>query len=128
QDVESIEVLKDGASAAIYGARAANGVVVITTKKGKSGKPSYSFNAFYGIQSPRALPKLLNAEEFLTIRNEAITNANVLRNPANQVATYEPAILDTLPDVNWLNKVFRNAPIQQYAFSGTTGGDNSSIF
>ncbi len=128
QDVESIEVLKDGASAAIYGARAANGVVVITTKKGKSGKPSYSFNAFYGVQSPRALPKLLNAEEFLTIRNEAIINANVLRNPANQVATYDPAILDTLPDVNWLNKVFRNAPIQQYAFSGTTGGDNSSVF
>ncbi|MCC6726064.1 MAG: TonB-dependent receptor plug domain-containing protein, partial [Saprospiraceae bacterium] len=58
-DIESIEVLKDAAAAAIYGARAANGVVLITTKKGKSGKPSFNFEAYTGVQNPVNLPKLL---------------------------------------------------------------------
>lgn len=127
-DIQSIEVLKDGASAAIYGARASNGVVLITTKRGKSGKPIFSFSTSQGIQTPIRLPKLLNAREYLEIRNEAIVNANTLRNPANQVATYDPAILDTLPDVNWLDRVFRNAPIQQYAFSAMVGNDDSNLY
>ncbi len=127
-DIESIEVLKDGAAAAIYGARAANGVVLITTKRGKSGKPSFSFEAYTGTQQAVHLPKLLNAAQFLEIRNEAITNANVLRNPANQLATYDPAILDTLPDVNWLDKVFAPAPIHHYALTGSGGGENSNFY
>lgn len=127
-DIASIDILKDGASAAIYGARAANGVVVITTKRGKSGKPSFSFNAYNGFQKAQYLPDLLNAKEYLTIRNEAINNANSLRNPANQLPTYDPAILDTLPDVNWLDRVFRTSPIRQLSFSSTVGSDNSSLF
>jgi TonB-linked SusC/RagA family outer membrane protein len=127
-DIQSIEILKDGASAAIYGSRAANGVVLVTTKRGKSGKPVFSFNISNGIQTPIRLPELLNARDYLTIRNEAITNANKLRNPANQIATYNPAILDTLPDVNWLQKVFANAPIRQYSLSAMTGTENSSLY
>ena len=127
-DIASIDILKDGASAAIYGARAANGVVVITTKRGKSGKPTFSFNAYSGLQQAQYLPDLLNAREFLTVRNEAIVNANSLRNPANQLPTYDLAILDTLPDVNWLDRVFRTAPITQLSFSSTVGSDNSSLF
>jgi len=127
-DIESIEVLKDGAAAAIYGARAANGVVLVTTKRGKSGKPSFSFEAYSGIQNAVNLPTLLNAQEYLTIRNEAITNANVLRSPANQLQTYDPAILDTLPDNNWLDQVFNPAPIQHYALSAMGGGDNSNYY
>jgi TonB-dependent starch-binding outer membrane protein SusC len=127
-DIESIEVLKDGAAAAIYGARAANGVVLITTKRGKSGKPAFSFEAYTGIQQAVNLPKLLNSAEYLTIRNEAITNANALRNPANQIDTYDPAILDTLPDVNWLSQVFAPAPIQHYALSGSGGSENSNFY
>ncbi|MBL7790896.1 MAG: TonB-dependent receptor plug domain-containing protein, partial [Saprospiraceae bacterium] len=72
-DIESIEVLKDAAAAAIYGSRAANGVVLITTKRGKAGPPVFSFEAYGGVQEPVRLPQLLNAEEYLTIRNEAIT-------------------------------------------------------
>ncbi|MBC7884505.1 MAG: SusC/RagA family TonB-linked outer membrane protein, partial [Saprospiraceae bacterium] len=127
-DIQSIEVLKDGASAAIYGSRAANGVVLVTTKRGKSGKPVFSFNVSTGLQTPIRLPELLNAREYLTIRNEAITNANSLRNPANQLKVYDPAILDTLPDVNWLDKVFSNAPIQQYSLSAMVGSDNSNVY
>lgn len=127
-DIESIEVLKDGAAAAIYGARAANGVVLITTKRGKSGKPSFSFEAYTGVQNAVNLPDLLNAEEYLTIRNEAITNANTLRNPANQLPTYDPAILDTLPDIDWLDMVFGPAPIQHYSLSAAGGGEYSNFY
>jgi TonB-dependent SusC/RagA subfamily outer membrane receptor len=97
-DIESVEVLKDAAAAAVYGSRAANGMVLITTKRGKSGAPVFTFESYAGIQEPVRLPELLNAEEYLLLRNEAITNANSLRNPANQLPTYDPAILDTLPD------------------------------
>jgi TonB-dependent starch-binding outer membrane protein SusC len=127
-DIESIEVLKDGAAAAIYGSRAANGVVVITTKRGKTGKPRFTFDAYTGIQNAISLPKLLNAKEFLTIRNEAITNANTLRSSARQIKTYDVAILDTLPDNDWLGKVFRSAPIQHYAFSGMGGSENGNFY
>lgn len=127
-DIQSIEVLKDGASAAIYGSRASNGVILITTKRGKSGKPIFSLNVSSGLQTPIRLPKLLNASDYLTIRNEAISNANALRNPANQVAGYNTSILDTLPDVNWLDQVFSNAPIRQVSLSAMTGTDNSSLY
>lgn len=127
-DIESIEVLKDGAAAAIYGSRAANGVIVITTKKGKAGKPQFTFDAYTGFQEVFSLPELLNAEEYLAIRNEAITNANTLRDPRRQLETYNPAILDTLPDVNWLDEVFRIAPIQRYSLSATGGGDGGTYY
>lgn len=127
-DIESIEVLKDGAAAAIYGSRAANGVVLITTKRGKSGRPVFSFEAYTGVQQAIRLPELLNAEEYLTIRNEAITNANTLRNPANQLQTYDPAILDTLPDNDWLDMVFNPAPIQHYALSASGGSENGNFY
>ena len=127
-DIESIEILKDGAAAAIYGSRAANGVVVITTKRGKSGKPRFTFDAYSGIQNAIKLPKLLNAKEYLTIRNEAITNANALRSPIRQLKTYDVAILDTLSDTDWLSKVFQSAPIQHYAFAGMGGSDNGNFY
>ncbi|MBK8492084.1 MAG: TonB-dependent receptor [Saprospirales bacterium] len=127
-DIESIEVLKDGAAAAIYGARAANGVVLITTKRGKSGQPSFSFESYTGIQTAINLPELLNAEEYLTIRNEAITNANALRHPANQLATYDPSILDTLPDNDWLDLVFDPAPMRHISLSAMGGSETSNFF
>ena len=127
-DIESLEVLKDGAAAAIYGARAANGVVVITTKRGKSGKPKFVFDAYPGVQTAVNLPKLLNSKDYLTIRNEAITNANALRDPVRQIKTYNPAILDTLPDTNWLNQVFNPASIQHYSLAAMGGSENGNFY
>lgn len=127
-DIESIEVLKDGAAAAIYGARAANGVILITTKKGKAGKTQFSFDAYTGLQQANRLPELLNSQEYLAIRNEAITNANELRDPRRQLPTYNPAILDTLPDVNWLDQVFHVAPISRYSLSATGGSENGNYY
>lgn len=127
-DIESIEVLKDGASAAIYGSRAANGVVLITTKKGKAGAARFTFDASAGIQEANRLPDLLNAEEYLTIRNEAIVNANELRDPPRRIPTYDPSILDTLPDTDWLNELFDPAPIQRYSLSATGGSEQSRFY
>ncbi len=127
-DIESIEVLKDAAAAAIYGSRAANGVVLITTKRGKSGPPVFTFEAYGGVQQPVNLPELLNADEYLMIRNEAITNANLLRSAANQLPTYDPAILDTLPDNDWLDIMFNPAPMQRYSLSARGGAESSSFY
>lgn len=127
-DIESIEVLKDGAAAAIYGARSANGVILITTKKGKSGKPKFNFDAYTGIQQQNRLPQLLNSKEYLTVRNVAIANANALRPIPNQLPLYDPAILDTLPDINWLDQVFHTAPIQRYNLSATGGSETGNYY
>jgi TonB-dependent SusC/RagA subfamily outer membrane receptor len=105
-DIESIQILKDGAAASIYGARSANGVIVITTKKGKKGKPVFQFDSYYGIQEANRLPELLNSADYLKIRNEAINNSNALRDPIRQIDTYPLSILDTLPDVNWMDQLF----------------------
>ena len=69
-DIESIQVLKDAASASIYGSRAANGVIVITTKKGKSGSSKLAVDVFYGSQSPSKIPEVLNPLEFLEVQQK----------------------------------------------------------
>ena len=127
-DIASIEILKDGAAAAIYGARAANGVVLITTKRGASGPAQFNFESYVGLQQPVNLPELLNAEEYLQVRNDAIRNANELRNPANQIASYDPSILDTLPDNDWLDLVFDPALMQRYALSARGGGESGTYY
>ena len=127
-DIESIEILKDGASASIYGARAANGVILITTKKGKEGAPQFGLQSYYGIQQANRLPELLNASEYLLIRNEAITNANMLRDVIRQVPVYDPSILDQLPDVSWLSQVFQPAPTQKHVVTASAGGEHGSFY
>lgn len=127
-DIASIEVLKDAAAAAIYGSRAANGVVLITSKRGQAGKPVFEFEAYGGIQEPVNLPELLNAEEYLTMRNEGIANANALRNPANQLPLYDLSILDSLPDNDWLDLLFNPAPMQRYSLSARGGSENGSYY
>ncbi len=127
-DIESIEVLKDGAAAAIYGARAANGVILITTKKGSEGKPQINLQSYFGMQEANRLPELLNASEYLVIRNEAITNANTLRDPIRQMELYDPAILNDLPDVNWLDEVFRIAPTQKHILSASGGSESGQFY
>ncbi len=72
-EIENISVLKD-ASAAVYGSRAANGVILVTTKRGENGRPKFSFSTNLGISTPTAYPELLNAYEYATLWNEAQTN------------------------------------------------------
>lgn len=78
-DIESIDIAKDAASTAIYGSRAANGVVFVTTKRGKTGAPRVSYDTWIGWSSPYRLPKLLDAFQYTDYKNEAVANANALR-------------------------------------------------
>ena len=118
-DIESISVLKDASSASIYGARAANGVVVITTKKGSTGRPRVTLNAYTGEQTPAHLIKMANSAQYFNAYNAAATNDYVAGGSTNR--TLLPlGMLDTLPNVNWQKQVLKNAPMSdvQLAVSG----------
>lgn len=120
-DIESIEVLKDAASAAIYGTRAAAGVILITTKKGKAGTLNINYSGYYGTQAPAKKLDLLNATQYATIRNQALINAG---KPA-QFA--DPSSFGVGTD--WQSLIFNNnAPKQNHEFSVNGGSDKANYF
>ncbi|WP_297100405.1 TonB-dependent receptor [Draconibacterium sp.] len=121
-DVESIQVLKDASATAIYGSRGANGVVIITTKSGKSGKGVISFNAYYGMQEATNMVDMLNASEFASLHNEMMANAGQNQNPAYS----NPASLGEGTD--WLGAMFSTAPIQNYSISYSGGNEKSNYY
>jgi TonB-linked SusC/RagA family outer membrane protein len=118
-DIESFDVLKDASAAAIYGSRAANGVVLITTKSGKSGAPVVQFNANVGMQKKASNVDVLNAEEWATVSNQAHTNAGF---PGLSIAA-NPSQLGAGTD--WQDAIYRTAGIQQYNLLVSGGSDNS---
>lgn len=119
-DIESINVLKDAASAAIYGARGANGVVLITTKGGKREQQGQvSYDAYYGVQSPWKHMNLLNAREYAILANEAHVAAG--RPPLPELAN--PDLLGEGTD--WQEALFEQAPIMSHQLSFTGGSDRS---
>jgi TonB-dependent starch-binding outer membrane protein SusC len=121
-EIESIVVLKDASSAAIYGARAANGVVVVTTKSGKRGAPQFSYSEYQGIQTHGTLPKMLNTPQYIELYNEAVANDNM--DIAN--ASLKRKLLpDTIPMANtdWLKAIFQNALIMSHELSVMGGSD-----
>jgi TonB-dependent starch-binding outer membrane protein SusC len=132
KDIESMEILKDASSAAIYGSRAANGVVLITTKKGKSGKPKVNFDTYYGTQSVWRTLDLMNRDEYIKYVTTMITNAggqlpgrfSNLNTPVYAGATQTFAQTDN----DWQSAVFRSAPIQDHQISMTGGNDNSTYY
>lgn len=121
-DVESVSVLKDAASAAIYGARAANGVVLITTRQGKRNqKAVISYDGYYGTQSTWKKLNLLNAREYAILSNEAYIAAG--RIPLPQFSN--PDALGEGTD--WQDELFTNAPIQSHQVSITGGNDRNTF-
>jgi len=122
RDIESIEVLKDASATAIYGSRAANGVVLITTKRGQAGAPKVNFEAFSGVQSVAKRYDLLTGPEFAQFANEwAATQQGM-----------EPIFADpsSVPTTDWQDLIFRQAPLQSYQLSVTGGssGDNATRY
>jgi len=105
-DIESIDVAKDAAAAAIYGSRAANGVIFITTKKGKAGKARVSYDGWIGWTQTQRLPKLLNSEQYTMMKNEGLVNAGTYNATSNYFAqTNGP---DGKPiDTRWYDYVYR---------------------
>jgi len=120
-DIESVEVLKDAASAAIYGARAANGVVLITTKRGASGEPQLNYNGYYGIQVPTTnLPRPMNAQEFAENMNRAFT-------AAGQDAPFDnPEALGEV--TNWKDVLMQNGSLQDHQLSLSGGTEKHNYF
>ncbi|MDM8001983.1 MAG: TonB-dependent receptor [Bacteroidota bacterium] len=118
-DIQSIEVLKDAASAAIYGARGANGVVLITTKTGRTDtKLTVTYDGYYGFQNPWKKIPLLNSAEYLMLVNEASINAGL--GPRFSQSQMESFTADT----DWQDEMFYyNAPKQNHSLSFTGGSD-----
>lgn len=120
-DIESINVLKDAASSAIYGSRGANGVVLITTKGGKRNQAGrISYDAYYGVQRPGRLVDLLTASEYATLQNEAYVAAG--KTPLPEFAN--PAALGEGTD--WQEAIFQNAPITSHQLTFSGGSEHST--
>lgn len=125
EDIESIDILKDAASTAIYGARAANGVILVTTKKGKAGKAQLTFDAYVGWQNIARKPQMLNAKEYATIMNEAQINDGLMPfDFATIVPNWDKIEDGTWQGTNWINEIVgKDAPQQNYSL-GLSGGND----
>jgi len=122
-DIESIDVLKDAASAAIYGSQAANGVILVTTRTGKTNqKAQITFDSYYGLQNVAKKADLLDAKEYAVIMNEQAINSG-------KAPYFSNDIIDNLPvNTNWMDQMFvKNVPTQNYVL-GATGGSPGSVY
>jgi TonB-linked SusC/RagA family outer membrane protein len=119
-DIESMEILKDASATAIYGSRGANGVVIITTKGGKSGKGRIDFETYYSTQQVIKKLELLNATEFATLMNERAVNDRVASPyfTQNQIASFGEG-------TDWQNEIFRSAPLQNHSLTFSGGNDKT---
>ncbi len=145
-DIESMEILKDASAASIYGARAANGVVLITTKRGKNGKTDFSFDSYTGIQQVSRKMPFLSSTQLVNLEQDAQKQDLDLynNNPsvfdsllnANGVTGFDPSMLtNPLPsswqsgvNTNWLNQVLHTAPITNIELSARGGNDKTRFF
>lgn len=116
-DIESIEILKDASATAIYGSRGTNGVILITTKRGKKGTGTINFDTYVGVQEQTKTLELLNASQFAQMVNEARINGGQLPEYVNPENLGE--------GTNWQKEIFRNAPIQSYQLSFSGGTDKT---
>ena len=121
-DVESIQVLKDASATAIYGSRGANGVIIVSTKHGNTGKSQLNFNFSSGLQNATNMVKMLDASQFATLHNEMLANAGKMQNPNFA----DPASLGAGTD--WLGAFFQTAAMQNYSLNYSGGTDKSSVY
>ncbi|KPL20421.1 MAG: hypothetical protein AMS23_11015, partial [Bacteroides sp. SM1_62] len=117
-DVESISVLKDASAASIYGSRAANGVILITTKKGKTGAPRIDYTTYFGVQSAYNLTEMTDRDQYVELYNEAAT--------ADGRQTIDQGMIDTLPDTDWWEEIFRPAIITNHHLTISGGTENTN--
>ena len=118
-DIESMEVLKDATSAAIYGARAANGVVLITTKKGKKGKTSLAYDGYYGFSTVAKKPTMLNDEQYIMLMKEFADNDDM---PLAGGVPTAPTGYNT----DWFNEILNTAPVTEHNITANFGSDKGS--
>lgn len=130
-DIESIDVLKDAASCAIYGARGANGVVLVTTKQGKAGKYTVTYDGYYGIQNVQKMPELLNAKQWMDVQNMLTVNNGGA--PIDWANTLNPTLYNDIMSgkfvgTNWLEAIRNpNAPMSNHAVNIVGGNDMTKM-
>jgi TonB-dependent starch-binding outer membrane protein SusC len=121
-DIESIEILKDASATAIYGARGANGVILVTTRKGSSGAMKINYNGYTGIQSAMNMIKVLGAEDYKRILNE------ILSTTGSNVSETERVLDIQNGGTDWQSELLQNAIVQSHSLSFTGGNNNTKYF
>ena len=128
-DIESIDILKDAASTAIYGSRASAGVILITTKQGKQGRTVTTYDAWIGVTNAVRVPKVLNAQQYTDIKNEAIANRNAIagRNDPNAYfLSYNPD--GSVVDTQWHDYIYRTAISHNHTASISGGTEKTNYY
>ncbi|HSC38825.1 MAG TPA: SusC/RagA family TonB-linked outer membrane protein, partial [Chitinophagaceae bacterium] len=122
QDIQSIQVLKDAAACAIYGSRGGNGIILVTTKHGLSGKTKFTFNAYTGFQQASKRVKVLDGPQFVSFTKDAYANAGTALPPsyADSAATYE--------NTNWQDAIFQTGLQSNYQLSASGGSDATKYY
>ncbi|OOQ59413.1 SusC/RagA family TonB-linked outer membrane protein [Mucilaginibacter pedocola] len=121
-DIESIDVLKDASSTAIYGSRGSNGVIIVTTKRGKNGNARIGYDSYYGFQQQGKFLPMMNLQQYAALQNALADNVQVARR--SEFASPELLGLGT----NWQNEVFRTAPQQSHQLSVSGGKDGTDYY
>ena len=125
-DIESYEVLKDGSATAIYGSRAANGVILITTKKGKKGRSQATYDTYVGVAKTLKRYNVLNAQDFITISNEKQANASSV--PITQPIAANFNVDGAPVSTDWQNEVFRTGVQQNHVLAVSGATDHSNYY
>ncbi len=124
-DIESISVLKDAASAAIYGSRASNGVILITTKKGSKGEMRVGYDYLYGTQTPTFMPQIVDSWVYAELRNEALLNSGrPLQFTSEQIRDFRA----NGPNANWMKEIYRPRAPQQTHNLSLSGGNEKTTY
>ena len=146
-DIQSMDIMKDAASSAIYGSNAANGVVIITTKKGRAGKTKFTFNTYFGQAKPLKMLDVTNSQEYFQLRQEATFNsASLGTTPVSQYAAKRTVLgelrvagasafsdaqtdsaIAALQTYDWQGAAFRNGNIKNYELSASGGNDKTTF-
>lgn len=123
EDIESINVLKDAASSAIYGSRAANGVLLITTKRGKMGKPTFRYNGSVGVNTPMYMPQSISSAEYARIKNEAERNMGHAPIYTDEdISKFANGTdLNRYPNTNWLDLAIQNSVATRHGLEASGG-------
>ena len=130
-DIESIEVLKDASSTAIYGSAGANGVVIISTKKGKEGKTTISFDAYYGVNGFTSYPDVLMGDDYINLRREAYRTAGLWKSEADDESIFTAEEWKHIQNNNWVNwydEATRTGVQQSYTVSMNGGTENTKSY
>lgn len=129
-DIESVEILKDAAAQAIYGARASNGVILITTKRGKSGSLKINYDSYYGVQNAKRNFDVYNGAEFAQLKREAdrAVNKGVLRADNLIFSADELAAIAEGRSIDWTKEIFQNASMQNHNLSFAAGNEKTKVY